>query len=282
MSYERIIPIRGSEVSRRAHAASVTSGANAMQPGEYHSSTDAAGFTRHFISHRHVGGYLYHGDVADEAAMLALDRPAYGHGCFPGDTCRRTDLPGSPVMLCIGGYGTTAADWVQQSDQSALVAAVAAKADTTALAALETATNTALAAKADAADLTALEQSVDNLTLADSGDGVSLISEAPFGLRKLVAGAGVTLAIVGGAIEISAETGPGGNPVTGTASDAFSGIATGSISGVSTGWGWTGNGTSETVWLPHASDGFTGITIGTITEVTTGTGWTGAGTSEIP
>lgn len=282
MSYTRTIPIRGSEVSRRQHAASVTSGPNAMQPGEYHSSTDAAGFVRHFIAHRHVGGYIFHGDVASEAAMLSLDRPAYVHACFPGDTCLRTDLPGSPVMLCISGYGTAAADWVPQVDTSALVAMVDGKADTAALAELSTAIDTALAGKADASTVAALSDDVGGLKLADSGDGVSLISAAPFGLRRLIAGAGVTLAIVGGAIEISAEGGGGGAEVTGTASDAFVGIATGPISGVSTGWGWSGNGTSETITLPFASDSFSGVTIGTISSITTGTGWTGPGTSYVP
>ncbi|HLP02076.1 MAG TPA: hypothetical protein VK163_08620, partial [Opitutaceae bacterium] len=132
-----------------------------------------------------------------------------------------------------------------------------------------------------ATDVQGALEDLDGRALSDSGTGFSLIDAAPFGLRKLVAGAGVTLAIVGSAIEISAET-SGGPEISGSASDTFAGIILGEIDAVSTGWGWSANGTSETFWLPHAEDNFTGITIGEITEVTTGTGWAGPGTSYVP
>lgn len=302
---QRVIPIRGHEIQRRSNDAHALLDKR-MQVGEVHSSTDTLGFTRFFCAHRHVGGYLHHGDVATEAAMLALDNPGAAHACFPGDYCRRTDLPGKPMMLCIAGSGSLVTDWAALgrgdggtawglvggdiADQPDLVAALAGKAAASHTHAQSEVTglDVALAAKADAAAVAlaladkADSADVDALELADTGTGYSLISAAPFGLRKLIAGAGVTLAIVGGAIEISAEGGASGPLVTGTASDTYSGITTGEIATVSTGWGWSASGSSTPYQNPFAADGFTGISTGTITEATTGSGWTSAGTSYVP
>jgi hypothetical protein len=126
---------------------------------------------------------------------------------------------------------------------------------------------------------------IDPPELSDSGTGVSLIASTPFGLRRLVAGTGVTLALVGGAIEISANGGGGGeyNGPPGYSCTAFTGISTGPLSGEATGWGWgAGSGPFYVAENPTAIDDFSGIPSGALTTWTGGTGWTGAATPYTP
>lgn len=55
-----------------------------------------------------IGPAIDHGSVANQAAMLALNSGS--RGCFPGDTCHRTDQ--GRTYLCRLGNGTNATDWV--------------------------------------------------------------------------------------------------------------------------------------------------------------------------
>ena len=221
----------------------------------------------------------------------------------------------APVASTVLGAGADSA-WVQRNaselksflslvvpDINGLTAALAAKADaesvaiSLALKADADSTAAAIAVKADVpANAAALARVYavpggaplwDGATwpggqITDSGEGVSLIADAHSILRKLVAGSGITLTLVGGAIQINAmglASGPD-SIVVGYSSDSFTGIPVGELSAVNTGWGWAGAGTAiRDIWNDHpGTDDFTGIIIGAITEVTTGTGWAGAGT----
>lgn len=123
----------------------------------------------------------------------------------------------------------------------------------------------------------------DSPSLSDSGSGVSLIASTPFGLRRLVAGTGVTLALIGGAIEISAEGGGSGayNGPPGYSATAFAGIPDGMLGSDSTGWGWAGDAVPYVAENPTCVDNFAGIASGTITSWDGGTGWTGSATPYI-
>ena len=56
---------------------------------------------------------VYHGLVADEAAMLALHAPGgpFGTTVFPMDTCRRADT--ESLWMCIANNGTVLEDWIE-------------------------------------------------------------------------------------------------------------------------------------------------------------------------
>lgn len=165
---QRVTPVSGNDLDRRSveeHAVAPEQ----MGVAEVHSSKDHLGFTRFFVGHKHVGGYLYHGPVADEAAMRSLDNPGIAHACYPGDTCLRTDT--GAVMLCVSNFGGLAADWVPIAGSGLTPAEL-----TTALAAL---------------------------ALTDSGAGASLIAAAPCTVRKLRAGANITLTADATGVEIA-------------------------------------------------------------------------------
>lgn len=289
----RIIPVQGGEVARRRLEDHGGTGANQMQAGEVHTSTDTLGFARIFCAHKHVGGYLHHGDIASEAAMLALDNPGIAHACLPGDTCRRTDLAGSPIYECISGRGTLAANWQMLggsvawgavtgtlADQLDLTAALAAKSDSdhthTAAEVAVTPSGTVTAGTVQGAitELAAQE-------LSDSGSGDTLIAGAPFGLKKLLAGAGIALTVSATAITISAtETGSGAAP--NECGTTFAGLSVGDIAADASGYGWIGNATPYVADHPNCWDVFTGVPLGAITSWAGGTGWLGDATPYTP
>lgn len=127
----RIVPMTGHDLARRSSEEHAT-GFSAMGAAEVHSSRDSLGFIRFFVGHRHVGGYLWHGPVADEAAMLSLDNPGIAHACYPGDTCLRSDT--GATMMCVANYGGSASDWAIIASagitSADLTAALAGKAST--------------------------------------------------------------------------------------------------------------------------------------------------------
>lgn len=78
------------------------------------------------LGHEPIAGYpVDHGEVADEAAMLALH--TFGSTTLlveptfvaPGDSCRRVDDPGWR-WYCLSGHGTTLADWERRPLAEAL------------------------------------------------------------------------------------------------------------------------------------------------------------------
>lgn len=262
MEYQRTNPISGREVDRRTiESLGVSAGEDQMGTAEAHSATDPAGFVRLFIGHHHVGGYLHHGTVATAAALLTLDRPYSGHACFPGDTAIVEAT--ASLYRCKSNHGGSAEDWD-------LVGVVSPSAD-------------AISCDVGGLNATTVEAALEELaakTLTEDAEsnGVSLIASTPFGIRKLIAGTGITLTALAGAVQINAE-GVGGNPVTGTSSTVFAGIESGAITSEVTGWGWISDGLSYSRTYPYAWDGFVGIPSGNITQVTTGDNWLSDGTT---
>jgi hypothetical protein len=72
------------------------------------------GGKRLFFGDQVISRGHHHGEVATEAAMLALHTtgPA-APGCWPGDTCMRADT--GSEWRCIAGNGRTAGEWVEVS-----------------------------------------------------------------------------------------------------------------------------------------------------------------------
>lgn len=108
-----------------------------------------------------VGAPADHGEVADEAAMLALhdwpDDPhtrAVYHYVAPGDSCTRTDDPGYRYH-CLSGHGLYASDW-ERRPLVAPVAALESRVDTMEI---------ELAGKADATHTHTLSQVTASGTL---------------------------------------------------------------------------------------------------------------------
>lgn len=93
----RVIPLTGTEAQRQTAAASVLA-------NELHTTTDQK---RVFLENRIVAP-VWHGSVANQAAMLALNGGTYG--CWPGDVCLRSDV--NAVYRCITNNGTSSGDWV--------------------------------------------------------------------------------------------------------------------------------------------------------------------------
>lgn len=67
---------------------------------------------RLFLKGREIVAPVHHGDVASEAAMLALNTTS-SRGCHRGDKCKRTDLYGAAGALCecISNRGESLSDW---------------------------------------------------------------------------------------------------------------------------------------------------------------------------
>lgn len=66
---------------------------------------------RVFFEHNIVAP-RFHGEVADEAAMLALNATS-AYGCFPADTCYRADTESE--WVCQTGRGTTLVQWYNRA-----------------------------------------------------------------------------------------------------------------------------------------------------------------------
>lgn len=105
----------------------------------------------------------YHGEVADEEAMLALHDTSGStptpRWVKPGDLCTRTDAPGV-FWICARNNGQAAADWLALPSAALLTTLLAAKADAAAMA-------TALSGKA-ASDHT---HPLSGLTQSGAADG---------------------------------------------------------------------------------------------------------------
>ena len=107
----RIIPLRGSEEER------VLNDFNIGEFELFFSSDQKRGF---------IGSFpicpVNHGNIANEATMLGL----YGsssRGCFPGDSCKRTDTGSS--WLCKSNNGELLTDWIELTlDRGSAVADV--------------------------------------------------------------------------------------------------------------------------------------------------------------
>src|SRR5688572_25080583 len=80
----RVVPLTGTEAWRRPIAA-----AGGFLPDEVVTTRDEG---RQWIMNTFVGPTVYHGIVANEVAMLALNYiSATGRGCYRGDTVYRSD-----------------------------------------------------------------------------------------------------------------------------------------------------------------------------------------------
>lgn len=103
MALPRVQPLTGPDAARRLVAA-----AGLIKPSEVHSTNDQF---RLFLQNYHVAP-VHHSDVASEAAMYALNT-SESRGCWPADTCYRTDT--GTLWLCIGNNGEASADWLEIS-----------------------------------------------------------------------------------------------------------------------------------------------------------------------
>lgn len=99
----RIVPLSGTDRARQ-----VFDLAGKFLPNEIHSTNQRRVFIQNVLI-----GPVWHGVVADETAMRALDTTATTRGCFPGDWCKRTDT--GSLWLCITNRGELLADWVEVS-----------------------------------------------------------------------------------------------------------------------------------------------------------------------
>ena len=254
-----------------------TTGAGALIPQDLCATTDRAGV---WLQWTMLAGFpVAHGEVADEAAMLALhtfgmdsaDNPSPRY-VAPGDSCLRTDDPGWR-WYCLSGHGLTLSDWERRPLAGALTG-LATSGHTHTIAQVEGLSG---ALESQQSTIDGQQEEIDALAdrqLSDSGEGVSLIASTPLGLRKLVAGAGVTIALVGGAIEISAEGGGVGAGATpGDAMTDFSGLAAGEIVLDDSGVGWATAATPYVADYPSAEDDFSSITLGDLTSYSGGAGW---------
>lgn len=93
----RVTPLSGSDAARLFTA-------GLREPDEIHTTRDQK---RLFLEDYLIGS-IWHGSVADETAMIALNSTAE-RGCFPMDKCYRTDT--SSIWLCMTNRGESAADW---------------------------------------------------------------------------------------------------------------------------------------------------------------------------
>jgi len=84
----------------------------ARKVGELNSTTDQE---RLFLRNVIVAP-VFHGAVADEDAMTGLTSAA--RGCWPGDTCMRTDT--ASLWVCLTNNGQDVSDWWQLGGGSAL------------------------------------------------------------------------------------------------------------------------------------------------------------------
>lgn len=102
----------------------ITTGAGKLTAADVTISTDRLGVWRQWEM---VAGWpVDHGEVADQAAMLALH--TFGHSALtqplpryvaPGDSCTRTDDPGWR-WHCLRGHGTMLTDWERRPLSGAL------------------------------------------------------------------------------------------------------------------------------------------------------------------
>lgn len=105
-----LIPMRGTEAERSAAQAQ----GDVILDGEINSTTDDQ--TRLFLRYTPVSGSVFLGEVATEAAMLALGA-THQRGCWPQDLCIRTDTlsPSGAVTKtwwrCIANHGALLAEW---------------------------------------------------------------------------------------------------------------------------------------------------------------------------
>lgn len=287
-TYTRCIAIVGSLwdlLWNRDHA----TGTNRLGTQELSVAIDDDGTPGIYIEHERIAGTAKdHGAVANEAAMLGLHSAGadaletlYPRYVSPGDSCARADDPGWR-WYCLSGNGTVLSDWERRPLAGALNG-LATSGHTHTIAQVE-GLSTALASQQSAID--GQQEEIDALAdrqLSDSGDGVSLIASTPLGLRKLVAGAGVTIALVGGAIEISAEvSGAGAGATPGDAMTDFASLAAGEIVIDDSGVGWAAAATPYVADYPSAEDDFAGITLGDLTSYSGGTGWVNPVTAYTP
>lgn len=97
----RVTPVTGTDADRLEAGY-----AGLFLKGEIHTTEQI----RMFLRNRYIGP-RWHGEVADEAAMLALNTSS-PYGCFPADKCLRIDTSPPTVWECISGRGTTLAKWM--------------------------------------------------------------------------------------------------------------------------------------------------------------------------
>lgn len=71
---------------------------------------------RLFMGGSHLlSGSVWHGELASEAAMLALNTSST-RGCFPLDLCYRTDE--DKAYICVSNRGALLADWHLLADNN--------------------------------------------------------------------------------------------------------------------------------------------------------------------
>lgn len=112
----RIVPLSGSEADRQTKAASIWA-------NEVHSTNDQK---RLFLQNKIVAP-LWLGTVANQTAMLALNGGTYG--CWPGDTCYRSDK--LTTWLCISNNGGLIGDWFELPGKAYVQGAAVANVDQT-------------------------------------------------------------------------------------------------------------------------------------------------------
>ena len=106
-------------------------------PNELHTTKDQR---RVFLENVHVAP-VWHGTVADESAMIALNVTSE-RGCFPMDNCYRADT--SSVWVCMTNRGAEPADWRNTNAGAAAAAAVGAKVSLASVFAVADETETAI------------------------------------------------------------------------------------------------------------------------------------------
>lgn len=94
----RHVPVSGTEAKRAPRAAKILA-------NEIHTTSDQR---RLFMQNVLLSGGVWHGEVADEAAMLALDSSS-SRGCWPLDMCERADT--ETLWVCVSNRGGLLTDW---------------------------------------------------------------------------------------------------------------------------------------------------------------------------
>ena len=105
---QRTKPLTLTDAQRRILIAKTTAGDKLDVPQELVTTKDHKRLFRTSIC---LGPAVWLGDVADEAARLAI-HSTHPRGCFPvGDKCRQLDT--SDVWECVANNGEAASDWVR-------------------------------------------------------------------------------------------------------------------------------------------------------------------------
>jgi len=100
-TFPRIIPLSGTDLQRQFIQAH-----NRLLANEIHSTSDQK---RVFLEGTHAVS-VWHGQIADEATMLALTTVS-PRSVFPMDMCYRIDR--DAIWLCVDNRGETLPDWFE-------------------------------------------------------------------------------------------------------------------------------------------------------------------------